>query len=795
MAKNIDEKFAEGKGAYQDPEAKLAAAEQAGGAPAMEEQPDSDNISNAEQAAGNWVTNVTAPANQPQKVTGKGRFRRGPTFTIVGIIVFVLTGGAVVLTPSMLPMYAENIFSTSLDDITSGLQSRYVHVVKTRIQGMTSGICGEKVSVRCRFSTAGHRQITALERAGIKVDCGDGYGTCDKRFRNRIQGLQFPDGTEVRDPAKVWSSVRGNPAVLRDLYKSFNVKWYSLNTPSASKALKERGLNKTKKIKGSTKEELDESLNKAVNAEAPPKINGVDAKPVLDDDGNETGKYSITNADGTVTEYDQAELDKQNSSLEKAKTEVNASKGLAGAVKGIGIIGTADSACSIYQATRMLSLSAKVIRNERLMQFAMAMLGVSSSIKAGQAKPEEVSYAATKWTETDPRETIGIDGVGQPIANPNYGKSATDSSMWKLAALGEVPKKSSLSTSMSSFMVGGTGAGMLNSVYQTAKSLLGGNTQACGIVQNPLVRAGSAIVGFAVGLTPIGLAGTVIKAVAGTIATDLAMGYLESMIMEQAEDVDINELARYTDMSAAMYTGTSGVYGAVASATGATPTTAANLTDYMQTREDGQAQIAKAESQLAAATPFDVSNPYSFVGTLIRNTASIVGSGSFVDRFLGMIPRSFASALTGNTVNAAALAEQFNICEDEDYEDLGIKADVMCNLRYGFSSDELAMDTGEVADWMVNNGYVKDDAEEDAPVEDVAVKDSLYAKYLDNCAFRTTPYGEQGTEEDNGDDRDWVIGKNCLGTGADLSQSVLSYFKVFTADYNIILTLDGGSAA
>lgn len=757
-----------------------------------------DDVSAAESRGGadsGWSHNVT-PKKQGASNKVSWWKRKGP---LIGIISGTGIGGGALmflLSPGMAVLQMQESFASDLDDVTAGLEQRSIHVLRGRISSqLTSGLCGSKVSLKCKFSTSSARQVKAMEKAGIKVAC-DG-GTCDKKLRNKIVSMTFTDGTVVTDAAKLTAALKTNPKAMTDLYRAYNVKFYGLNSFAAAKAYKWLGIDKAKKIVGSTKEKIAKSLNSAVNGKGKPTVGGmaVIEKQSVDDDGNPTGEVTYEDENGKT--YTKDEIDGRSKLIKDGLNKVRSTKGFGAAVKGVGIVGAMDGACSIYQTSRMVSLLAKAIRHQRLIVFAMAFLTTASSIRAGTATPEEVEYVGSKLTEVDLREELGESDDGDKLKNPGYGQSAMDSPLWKLSQFGDVPNANNMSTSISSYMVGGTGAGILNGVYQGAKDIIKGAGGAspkeyCSVIQHPLTRTLSIVVGVVSSLNPVGIIRLVAGVGAGVAVTSVAMGYLESMITEQAEDIDLDSTAKYGDFAAAVFTGTSGMYGGVAQASGAAPLTGQNIASYMNTRQESEASYVAMMTDEARSTPFDVSNQYSFLGKAARTASTLTaGSGSFLAKTANLVTGSFASI--GSPAQAKTYdANRFNACEDDDYAELGIKADVMCNVRYGWTSQELAMDSLDVVDYMIDNGYVKDDTTEQADLTQLAIKDTKFEKWVKNCAYRETPYGDQGGEDDNDD---WVNGANCLGTGGDVDVATLSNFKIFAADYTVIQSMDNEPAS
>ena len=799
---SIDENFKRGKGSYTSPK------NIASGLKEAEEKTAASNNSREranegglkELTPGPGFVNKTSPialdsrgrlASSVTKMSGKKKTIIGGSLGVIGLLI----ASAMMFFTSMLGIRVGEIFTDSLDDASAGISRRQAGVIRTRLGGLHFGLCSSGISIRCRFSSTSNKQVKSLKRAGIEVDCGSGFGNCSSKIgRNKVKAYKFEDGTVISDPAKLKAHMRDNPKIKSQMHKALNSKYYSVSNRVARSVLRRMGLSKANLFKGKDTKGIRDKINEVTNRNGANELKGIEttATDEVDADGNKLLKDSQGNL---LTE---ADVDVKNSSIKQSLESIRSVKGFGGAVKAIGLVGHLDTACSVYKTTRAVSLMAKTIRSARLGGFAMSIINISSSIKAGEADPEQSEYLGNIFTEVDTRKTVGQDDNGVPLTNPDYGKSATDSAIWKLAQNGEVPNENQMSTSLSSFMVGGAGAGILDGIYKMTKQLLAGVNprEACKVVQSTAVRLGSTAIGLGLtfvsgGVSAIG--GAALKSAAIMGAFMVGMGYLESMIAEQAEDIDINSLARYSDLTGALYAGLGSIMGPIAAGNGASPITEESLS-YMNTRVDYQKEKVAILTEEAKKTPFDVSNQYSFLGSTARKAAVLAANKNNLMGKLATIPKLIVETAVPKAfaVENTFDEKQLNMCQDEDYKELGIKADVMCNVRYGWTDAELEMDTNEVVDFMINNEHIDDNAAENAEIAQVAKSDT-FKKYLEYCAFREIPYGEQGLESDwkgQGGEDDWTVGKNCLGTGADVDRATLSNFRMFTADYSVIQTMD-----
>jgi murein DD-endopeptidase MepM/ murein hydrolase activator NlpD len=151
--------------------------------------------------------------------------------------------------------------------------------------------------------------------------------------------------------------------------------------------------------------------------------------------------------------------------------------------------------------------------------------------------------------------------------------------------------------------------------------------------------------------------------------------------------------------------------------------------------------------------------------------------GSMVQTVASIIPTSLASM--SPTTKATNTVERFQQCKDPVYEKLNIGADLYCNVRYGLSEEELAMDPIENANWMASNGHISADLETGEAVDNDQPWN--YKKFLEECANRTVGWGEN-EKENEGD------GSNCL---SPQNEAMNKHFRIYTVDLGVADYMDG----
>lgn len=714
------------------------------------------------------------------KMTGK---KKG---ALAGVVVFVLGMlgiGSTLFTPGLGVIQMKEMLTGNLNDQLAAMDIRSSHVFKAKLSTMSSGIC-TGVQIKCKFSSMTQKQVDRFKNAGFTIE--------DENVKSGVFGRVFvstmtaPDGTVINNPADLTKARNSSQEVRSAMNRVFSPLYYSLSDKVANKFFSENKTNKQKKITGETEEERRQSITDATAGE---KAQG----GILKDS---KGNY-IVDSDGTrVYESDEGdrytqlkeESDAKNAALnEKEKVGGKAVSSVlsvaGGAVKGLSVLGAADSACTVYNTARAVSAAAKVARSMQLVQFAMVINTTADSIKAGDATPEEVETVGKMLSNTDSRQTITSETSGETVDNPFYGKSAYDSPGYKTVAYNESP---TLTPQSQQYMVGGGLSGSLSSVISgIEKDLGGGNPQAlrstCGIVQSPWVRGIGLIGGIFLAIGSFGV-GTAIS-IAGSVAVSFALPFLESALADIVAGTVVSGDTQGVEAGDATMAGTAASLGGIAQRRGMTPMSSSGLEQYLASTSESTGDAIALEKYEASKTPFDINSQYSFVGSFARSlypisltakssvSGAISSVGSILSQGFGSLIKPASAAQTFN-------ADRFTKCNDPGYKELGIDADVFCNVRYGFTDNELSMETEAVVDYMYDNGFIGPSG--------LALGE--YKTFLDHCVNREDGWGE--TSEENGS-----IGSECLDKSGvieegGITKTNLSYFRIYTMDKTINDAMD-----
>ncbi len=748
------------------------------------------------EALGSFVKKIDPaapkrPQNSRRRQFFKAKNLRGKSSMIT--ILFLLFGGGgfltVLFSPSIAIVEMKEVLTHSLNDQLHAVDSRSASILRAKMKKTTSGSCG-LVKIKCRFATMSDRQVKQFEKnnSGIKIDREN-----IKNGRGKISKITFIDNdgvTVIDDATKLHHELRNNPAFIAAWTGGYNPKYKTLGDPVVRQVLTRAKATKNEKITGNTDEERQKSLNRIAGG-----LEDTHAKaitPIKDKDGNTT----YVDENGKPIDPDAV---KSANDMEKRVEKLVSAGGTTGVlknavVKSVAIDSVADTSCSLFNTIRRVSSLAKVIKKYQAIRFALALvLTMGDKIKAGDATEDEVSFAGSTLMATQPESQVldesklaTTDANSKPptMDNPNTG-NAFDSKGFKIAS-GETVGK--LSANDARFSLGGGGAPMiLDTVTSTiARMVNGGNpnpkeiSKKCRYIQSPFVRVGAFAAGIATGVATFGT-WTLASGVA-SFALQLASPLIESQLGEMIAGDVFKDIDGY-DSGNAAYVGTAGLLGDVAQSRGMAPVTTQGGQDYLAKNRETTQKYAAIERYMARTTPLDITNPYSFLGSMVFSLVPTVqqsrtNASMAIMNIASLVPKTFASIIQPS---AGAVANNyFGQCNDMMYQSIGITAGPFCEVRYWMSDKELAMNPLENAQWMADTGNI-DPASDTGEAKDNG-QPWNYVKFLHQCAHRTTGWGEEDPENpDSGD------GSACFDPAY---QELNEHFRVYTMDQSIQISMD-----
>ncbi len=715
---------------------------------------------------------------------------RGKTSLISVAIVLLGGGGAVSFfgIPIIAPIQFSQILTQDLNDQLKAFEDRHAHIMRAKFKSNTTKSCGVS-PLPCRFAKMSDKQAERFANKGVTVERDAG---------GRITRMTFPDSNGgpdvvVNSGSEMKDKMHNNMAVRTSMQRVENPWFASMSDKTFKTTLRVLGASKASRISGDTNEERERSVNNAIGASE--QIDPRTLTPEVDDENKPTGR--MIGPDGEV--LSQSQIDMINDS---ARTAEGASKiKPAGIASSIGTTvmatGAVDVACTAFNTSRMVGALSKIEKAKQAAQMVTAVIHTpASKILAGDATEGEIEFVGNKINNIGgperPEQTVDESKIYDEGSQNNIPMkqdtsmllTAFDSPGLKAALYGDVTP---LDTRHARFSLAGGFIGTLNKVngYIARVATLGTSSdpkavsRACKYVQNPYVRGASLVAGVFIG---IGSFGTWQAAgIVGSLAISMALPYMISIAADIASG-DMFKNLYGDELGSGGFVGTAAIMSTAAQYRGMKPLTSQEAVAYTQSTKESLAHYADTQRYMARAEPFNIKNQYSFLGSLaFAVTPTLSKSQSSVSSMaMGMaslVPQTFAS-LTG-TAKAANTVERFQQCNDPGYESLGIGADLYCNVRYGLSDQELAIDAVENALWMESTGNV---APGDTTGEPIDNGESWnYKKFIDECVNRTVGYGED-QEENQGD------GANCLSKENEAKNQ---RYRIFTMDRSVADYMDG----
>lgn len=744
-----------------------------------EENNKDDSVKDREESGGGIASTIkNSYTGGASKSKIKGTFNWRKNGTITGIVVGLLGGVGLLttlFTPGLGLVHMKEVLTGDLNDQLAAMDIRSDYMFRAKLDSISSGVC-TGVQIRCKFSTMSKRQVakfqSALTKSGFSIPDG---GIEDRNFgRQRITSITAPDGRVITNPAEFANLRKTNPEVRSIMNRVYNPLYYGLSDKVANTFFKNNNTNKQRKIKGGTDEERRASVAQATSGERA----GGRALLVAAD-----GREYVVKDDGTPMFRDEnpAEFDRIKNEIDTKTGQLNdrSSPGgkamgsvLTGAARGLSVLGAAQSACTVYNVANAVVAASKVARSMQLIQYAMVVNSEIDAIKAGQGSVEGVEFVGNMFTATDNRKMVPDDITGEMIDNPFYGKSGFDSPGYKTAAFNDAPN---LTVRSQQYMVGGGLSGTLSTTIDDIESAIGvGGDRSvirdrCGVLLSPWVVGIGLIGGVALAVGSAGI-GTAISIGASAIIA-IAIPFLEAALADIIAGNVIGENIGGVDAGDAYFAGTGAMLGGIAMNRGMTPLSKEGIQSYLAATSESRDSMIAAEKHEAQKTPFDVSNQYSFIGSFARSLypISVTAKSGLNGALLStgqVLSKGFSSLLQPVSATTEYNEARFSKCNDPGFEELGINADIFCNVRYGLTIEELSMDPIQVVDYMLFKEHITDSGEP---------KSEDFKNFTDNCVNRKDGWGE--TSEEGGS-----IGKECM----DNSEfEDISYFRTYTLDKSI----------
>lgn len=664
------------------------------------------NINNKEkqsQQQDGWRDNTSRDLNKPKKGKGKsGGFsamnklkRFGPTGAVASMLLVgaVGIGSSTSVMGSLLVSIKESIV-TNIDQQQYTSMSRSNRILSRRLaDDATSGSC-TLVKIACRFHKPTDYQLKQLDKAGVKaLDEAGEVIEKGKLIGGKRPAHYLIDGEKIsaKDFKK---ALRNNPKLRNAFRRAYNPRWVNWVDDAAVKFLKKIGV--TKKVA----EKLNSKKTRKALTEA------TDELTKIEDKAGDKIKKEIAEEAGDFA---------------KKEAKKTAKKG------GDAKLMMAQGICAAAKAPNVIVNINKAFRIAQYAKLGYTFLTAADAIKKGEATPEMVNNVATILTQSYTKKDGSIK------------KPATDSKLMKYTmGLGT-------SGSSSSYIPGVGGAlatylGVVNSEPVKVGCDLVGSTAAEVAVE--------VFDGIKNGLGPVGWAWTAGEfALEGILSLESVQQQLSSAmggIVQTAIDtfgnwVDMKALAEYflgdktkgatgTDVGDITGVGLSNSMADQASYTGNAPLTVQQKVAFDEQIVQPE-RIALAEEDRLTHSPFDISSPNTFLGSIAIRFVPYLGMASSPLAFVSAISSISTSSLF-NLFNPSAYAKNIideNKCTQNSVlaNEKDIAVGPACDVQYGVPTDYMGIEPDQVASELSASG----DIDEDGKVK----SNSELQDWIDTC--------------------------------------------------------------
>ncbi len=735
------------------------------------------------------------------RVTGFGK-KRGAMFGIGGGILGIGTIFTIFLSPSLLLIQMSEVLNERFNDQLAALDMRSTLIMKKKLNTQTTkGICGVKLTIKCKYRTISKNQMNRLKAADLVPLNGDDV----LEGRGKPTAFRF-NGKDI-SAGELLNEARRDPALRSALRKGYNPRFAAWADANAFKLLSRFGIKKSSNIdpssdKDKMREQLAGTAKGEVDGIGNKKLQGYNdsGEPVDDDKAtnfkSEDG-VSYTSAD-EVREARRANVLIQESidrggladSVSKTLVKSGIKSALTTTAMGAGAV---DSLCTAWTLVRVAGFAAKVYQQKQLIRYAYEFQKQADAIKAGDGKAETASFFSDILTSTNVNGKAATDSAGYLWAafgdtfkpgDFNAEKANSDEDADKAADEIQVKNETAryvngqlLSSSVMADLAkqaskGGSGVDAADSTCKFVKSWKG---------QSLIIAAAvaGAAVAFFTGGASLG-AGVILNG-AASVTISVIFALLQPKLIDMAKGEVITGDENGNEAGNGIVSGSGGLNAQAAQTRGLPIQTQEDYVAY----SDLSRQVAADYNEVDRheRSPLDPTSKNTFVGSIVGSlipyiaNSKSVGSGVLN---LSSLVTTTASTLFSPTAGALDMEiSDVNQCDDNEYQKYGLAADPFCNLRYGMSTEDLSIDPEEVVDYMLKGAYI---TAEDDPT---AVSGSAYDEYIKKCIERETSIGDGITGLDGQGESGGDAGAECIDGNSGENEDRNTMFRLFYIDTTV----------
>jgi hypothetical protein len=209
---------------------------------------------------------------------------------------------------------------------------------------------------------------------------------------------------------------------------------------------------------------------------------------------------------------------------------------------------------------------------------------------------------------------------------------------------------------------------------------------------------------------------------------------------------------------------------------GSAPLTPDQAVAYTNLQNQTLAMYNQGEE--AAYGPFDATHAGTFLGSIVtqlsRYTTNFASISTAVSTVGSIFTTSLGSIISTKT-HADNTAQQYETCQDEDYQELNLATDLFCNPIRGIPPQYLdgAPDPQDLFNQLVASGDVNPDTGDPSS--------SAYTTFIDNCIER--PQDKPLGDDTNGSDS---------GAGCIINNQQTANYYIYYMNNNILYGMENG---
>ncbi|MDB5160607.1 MAG: hypothetical protein JWO99_870 [Candidatus Saccharibacteria bacterium] len=695
-----------------------------------------DAVRNAEEAPADGASGFYKPSPEGQKkskVTAKSFFKRkGAIGALIGLVFGTGLGFSALLSPSLLIVHMKEIMVEKFDTQLTSMDARTNKLLSTKINGATTGLCGSVVTIKCKFSTMSDAQVKNFRDAGIDVEPAEpNAGTRTKPTGYKWKG-------ETVTASKFASLSQADPEFKAALKKAYNPQYAGLAGKAWSKAASFLGISKKPPdLEGTTDEERMKKLNSvAKNGEAniTTKV-AADFEEPADENGN--GGCNAQCAQGKADTFNATA-----GGIQEDGTSGNAGKKVSALLDGapleagaaaIKLTGVVDYYCQAYGAINAVGYAAKTIRAVQLARYAIVFWNAADEIKAtGGLKPATAAFLGSTLTQ------VTKDAKGNILSG-----AGTDSFGFKYAAYGDTTASTRSMNISNRFLAGGGFTGDLINFSNTVEGALGGRQTArntCGVLANPIVGGVSLVAGVAALFVPGANVGLEVAKAAVGIVVGVGLSLLPALLSDMIAGTSTADISGEASVDAIAGGGGKILSDSVAGLNGNGLMNKADAAEYLS--QNQKVAVSYGQADAVALSPFDPTNQYTFLGSIVSKILPIAGSindgSTFISSFGSLLSTSFGSIMPkSSALTDQQYTDSVNVCQDQDAADAGYATDPFCNVVRGIPLRYLNKDPTQVVDELIASGDLTPDTQ---------VPTQQYLDFISKCIDNTNSPGYNTTD-------------------------------------------------